>query len=138
MALKIAHANAQSRIKGMLEAHFQSFNPKQETVWGPGAGGMISPKGSVSKGVAGDIEAHITHRYQVAGDPKHVEQPSSFYVDYSTPGYKMKEGAVRPVSIPFVIGRYVRNTIKNGLKTMRVGETPRQTGQINIGGSPYR
>lgn len=136
MVVKIAHAIAQSRARETLEKHFQSLNPKQETVWGTGAGGMTVPKGRVSKGATGDIEAHITHRYQLEGDPQHDEQPGSFYQDYSSPGYVVtKSGATQ---VAPVVGKYVRSTRKDGAKTMRTGEAPRQPGQINLGGSPYR
>ena len=99
---------------------------------------MSVPTGRVSRGVVGDIEAHITHRYQVKGDPKHDEEPGSFYQDYDSPGYKVNPGAATPVVIAPVVGKYARSNRKDGTKTTRVGEAPRQPGQINIGGSPYR
>ena len=133
---KIAHATAQRTARQVLETHFQSLVPQQETVWGPGAGGMIVPKGKVSKGVSSDLEAFITHRYQLQGDPKHEEEPGSFYADYGSQGYTLSGSTATPGSP--VVGRYTRSTRKDGNNTMRVGEATRQPGQINVGANPYR
>lgn len=136
MAVKIAHAVAQSKARQILEKHFQTLTPISETVWGTGAGGMSVPKGRISKGASGDLEAYITHRYQSEGDPKHQEEPGSFYQEYNSPGYVVTKGGATQVTP--VVGKYARSTRKDGNKTMRVGEAPRQPGQINVGGSPYR
>jgi hypothetical protein len=139
MLVKIAHATAQRTARQVLEEHFQSLVPKQETIWGPGAGGMTVPKGKVSKGVSGDLEAFITHRYQLQGDPKHEEEPGSFYADYASPGYSVTGFVASPVAPASpVVGRYIRSTRKDGNNTMRVGEATRQPGQINVGANPYR
>lgn len=136
MAIKIAHAIAQSRAKEVLEKHFQSLTSISETVYGPGPGGMSVPKDRVFKGATGDIEASITHRYQIAGDPLHDAHPGSFYQDYESPGYVVtKSGAT---SVTPVVGKYVRSSRKDGLKTMRIGEAPRQPNQLNRSGNPYR
>ena len=136
MVGKIAHAIAQSKAREVLEKHFKSLTPISETIYGPGAGGMSVPKERVFKGATGDIEAHITHRYQIEGDPMHDEHPGSFYQDYSTPGYVVtKSGATQ---VAPVVGKYARSSRKDGLKTMRVGEAPRQPYQLNRGGDPYR
>jgi hypothetical protein len=136
MVSKLAHATAQRVARETLEKHFQSLTPQQETIWGQGPGGMSVPKGKVSKGVSGDLEAFITHRYQLEGDSKHDEEPGSFYADYGSQGYAVSGSVATPASA--VVGRYTRSTRKDGRKTTRVGEATRQPGQINVGANPYR
>lgn len=136
MLVKIAHATAQRTAKAVLEKHFQSIPKKNVTTAERSPEGFITHNTRFGVGARADLEAFITHRYQLEGDPKHEEEPGSFYADYGSQGYALSGSTATPVSP--VVGRYVQSTRKDGSKTMRVSEATRQPGQINVGANPYR